>query len=47
MANNCLVAEMRNGKLYMRSKKTKKCKRQVKLAQDLLDSVKTKKIVYK
>ena len=43
----CLIAEMRNGKLYMRSKKTKKCKKQGKLAQDLLDSVKTRKIIYK
>jgi len=47
MANNCLIVEMRNGKLYMRSKKTKKCKKQAKLAQDLLDSVKTRRIVYK
>ena len=43
----CLVATIKNGKLYVRSKKSKKCKKQVETAQNILDSVKTKKIVYK
>lgn len=44
---SCLVATIRNGKLYLRSKKSKKCKRQKQTAQNIIDSVKTRKIVYK
>jgi len=44
---NCLVATMRKGKLYIRSKKSKKCKKQRNDAQSILDSVKTMRIIYK
>ncbi len=44
---SCLVATMRKGKLYIRSKKSKKCQKQRESAQDILDSVQTKKIIYK
>jgi len=47
MKNNCLTASIRNGKLYLRTKKSKKCKKKAETAQQILNSVKTKKIIYK
>jgi len=47
MTPPCLTATVRNGKLYLRTKKSKKCKKKAELAQDILDSVKSKKIIYK
>jgi len=46
MVNSCLIATIRNGKLYLRSKKSKKCKKKKQTAQDIIDQSKTKRIVY-
>jgi len=43
----CLTAEIKKGKLYVRSKKSKKCEKKVQEAQDLIDSIPTRKIIIK
>ena len=43
----CLTAQIKNGKLFMKMKKTKKCKKKVEQAQEIIDSIKSRKIVYK
>jgi len=47
MGNSCLTASIRNGKLYLRTKKAKKCKKKAETAQDIINTSKTKKIIYK
>ena len=47
MAGKCLTMSVKKGKLIVKTSKSKKCKKQVETAQDILDSVKTKKIIYK
>ena len=44
---NCLTAYIKDGKLYMRTKRTIKCKKQRESAEDLINSIKTRKIVVK
>ena len=39
--------EVINGKLYMRTKKTRRCKKEVKLAQEIINEAKTNKIIFK
>ena len=43
----CLTASIRNGKLYLRTKKSKKCKKKSETAQDIVNASKTRKIVYR
>jgi len=44
---NCITAEIKNGKLYMRTKKTKSCRKKVQTAQEIIDSVPTRRIIVK
>jgi len=41
----CITAEIKNGKLFMKMNKTNKCKKKVQEAQEILDSIPTKKII--
>jgi len=43
----CFTAEIKHGKMYLRSSKNKNCKKQKQNAQELLDSVKINKIIIK
>ena len=43
----CLTAEIKNGKLYIRSKKSKKCEKKVQTADELIKSLPNRKIIIK
>lgn len=43
----CITATIKNGKMYMKYSKSKGCKKQVESAQDVLDSIKSRKIIVK
>lgn len=43
----CVIAKIKNGKLFVKISKAKKCKVEAKTAQNILDEVKTNKIIYK
>ena len=45
--DRCLTAKIKNGKLFVRIKDTKGCSKIKKSAQEIVDSIKTNKIIFK